>query len=87
MAPLFQAAEGSLRSAVYVLHCILKEDAEGTSLSWLQEVGLHVETNYLKRLREWAEELDRIPGNDSYLYQAAEQGDAEPGAAPGGGGM
>jgi monoamine oxidase len=69
--------EGSLRSAVYVLHRIVdkKPNGEFEPLPWLLEennsdVGnarLGVEGRYLKALRSWAAHLDSVGPTESYL--------------------
>jgi monoamine oxidase len=69
--------EGSLRSAVYVLHRILdkKPDGEFERLPWLleensPEVGntrLGVKGGYLEALRSWAAHLDSVEPTEPYL--------------------
>ena len=70
--------EGSLRSAVYVLHRILDKKADGTfeRLAWLRagepEVDgeeLCVDKKYLKSLRKWADHLDTIGPGEPYLSE------------------
>jgi hypothetical protein len=59
--------EGSLRSAVYVLHRILDSTSELNSLSWLKSSNIDVETAYLKALQHWVRELDDPKNKGSYL--------------------
>lgn len=70
--------EGSLRSAVYVLHRILDKKADGTleRLPWLLEegatgplTGLRVDRTYLEALRKWAERLDAIEPDTPFTYR------------------
>ncbi|MDR3638000.1 MAG: FAD-dependent oxidoreductase [Isosphaeraceae bacterium] len=70
--------EGSLRSAVYVVHRILDKEAGGTfkRLPWLHKEGtvdpgaaLRVEARYLEALCKWAERLDAIAPTAEYLYR------------------
>jgi monoamine oxidase len=69
--------EGSLRSAVYVLHRILDEiDGKSEPLPWLpaEKPGadgkeLCVEEKYLEALRKWAHRLDEIDHNAPYLCE------------------
>lgn len=68
--------EGSLRSAVYVLHRILDKKAKGPlkRLPWLSDKTaaaagwpLRVDTKYLDELREWAKQLDDIDRDTQYV--------------------
>jgi hypothetical protein len=70
--------EGSLRSAVYVLHRILHGEAGGTCdlLGWLSEertdgvrAGLRVKRKYLNSLCKWVARLDEARPGDPYLYK------------------
>jgi hypothetical protein len=63
--------EGSLRSAVYVVHRILKSDG-GNRLSWLGEIGLSVDDAYLDSLRDLATKLDAYTAHDPFLFGEAE---------------
>jgi monoamine oxidase len=69
--------EGSLRSAVYVLHRILDKKSGGgfDPLPWLIEEGaddpaksLCVNKGYLATLRKWAANLDDVDRKAPYLY-------------------
>jgi hypothetical protein len=68
--------EGSLRSAVYVLHRLLDKNADKSfsSLPWLlstapgtDETELRVEENYLEDLRKWVKRLDQINSSDPFV--------------------
>jgi monoamine oxidase len=71
--------EGSLRSAVYVLHRILDTTPDGAlkRLPWLleeespngEEARLRVKNDYLKALRAWAAHLDAVGHTDPYLTE------------------
>jgi hypothetical protein len=66
--------EGSLRSAVYVLHRILDNPKSGKCFPWLlpnderKKAGSHlVDERYLKALRTWAKNLDKIQCKQGYF--------------------
>jgi monoamine oxidase len=50
--------EGSLRSAVYVLHRIFANEPGRMDLEWLKTAGLGVDSKYLESLRRWATGLE-----------------------------
>jgi monoamine oxidase len=53
--------EGSLRSAVYVSHRILKSEVDAENLQWLERADIKT-GDYLGALQRWAHKLDDIPG-------------------------
>lgn len=67
--------EGSLRSALYVLHRILRQDSQDESLKWLKDAGIHVESEspkYFEALKVWVNDLDKIPRDsekESHLWR------------------
>jgi monoamine oxidase len=60
--------EGSLRSAVYVLHCILEQGRDGDSLSWLERADIKVNREYLGALQDWVKNLDEIAADSTHLW-------------------
>jgi hypothetical protein len=64
--------EGSLRSAVYALHCILKKGSRNQSLKWLKDdEGIDVKSRspqYFKALQMWVRDLDTIDKKESHLW-------------------
>ena len=73
--------KGILRSALYVLHRILRQDSQDESLKWLEDAGIHVESEspkYFEALKVWVNSLDKIPRDRKKSLTCGARGRAIP---------